>query len=72
MLCLLWKRSDWTLNVLLESSSPPQPLPLGVFPVTDDEDGALEKGVEGDWRLGGLLDFRAVGVLGEGLLSRRV
>lgn len=70
MLCLLLKRSDWMLSVLLESSSPPQPLPLGVLPVTDADDGALEKGVEGDWRLAGLLDLRAVGVLGEGL-SRR-
>lgn len=70
MLCLLLKRSDWMLSVLLESSSPPQPFPLGVLPVTDADDGALEKGVEGDWQLAGLLDLRAVGVLGEGL-SRR-
>lgn len=69
MLCLR-QRSDWTLSILLESSSPLQPLPLEPcrfrLPVTDAEDGALEGGVEGDWRLGGRLDFWPVG---EGLLS---
>lgn len=52
MLCLLYL-SDWMLNKLLESSSPPpKALPFGVFPVKDEYDGALDCGVDGDWRLG--------------------
>lgn len=56
--------------MLLESSSPPHWLPLGlgsfILLETDEIEGALEGGVEGDWRLGGRLDF---GGVGDGLLS---
>lgn len=75
MLCLR-HRSDWTLSKLRESSSVPQPLPLGlgglIFPPTDVVDGALEGGVDGDWRLGARLSFWPAGEsLLSGLRSRR-
>lgn len=64
MLCLLLNLSDCTLQVLLESSSPPQ---LFFFGVLHDEDRVLVI-TEGDWRLGGRLDLWPVGE--GGLLSR--